>query len=387
MNNKTNKLFYLEGIRGGAACIVLIGHLKNIFFYDAELQSLQYLTTITHSNFIATIINSFLVVLVDGKLSVQVFWFMSAYVISIKLFGKYGHNYLKAAFIKRYFRLAIPALGSVLLAYGLLKLGFMYNIELARFSGRPYPSLTEMYNFKPDFLLALKSGIWDAFFDFKTKDSYNIVLWTMNPELYGSFFCFILFAVFKTRPNRYFIFLFFALTSLFLEYYWLVTFILSYMLCDIDHTSNRLKKISAYLIKHIFSKWYFCVTILLLLIIINGFGQQYYSAWVKIFVSAVFVFTVMNSIFLSDFFSRKILVWTGKISFSLYLIHIPVIYSLTCYLYMHIGLSHTYNALISSVITIIFVLAAAVVYTKFIDRPATVFSNKIANIFVKFPKA
>ena len=386
MKNKTNKLFYLEGIRGLAAFIVLIGHLKNIFFYDLEQHSLLYFTNLTHSTFIATIINSFLVVLLDGKLSVQIFWFMSGYVISIKLFGKYGQNYLKAAFIKRYFRLAIPVLGSVLLAYALLKVGLMYNLELAKFSGRPYPSLTEMYNFKPDFLSALRSGLWDAFFDFKSTDSYNIVLWTMNPELYGSLFCFILFAVFKTRPYRYFIYLFFILGSIFLEYYWLVTFILSYMLCDIDHTSNRLKNISTNLVKNIFSKWYFGITIILLLIIINGFDQKYYSAYVKIFVSACFVFTVMNSTFLSDFFGRKILVWMGKISFSLYLIHIPVIYSLTCYLYMHIGLSHTYNAVISSVITITFILGAAAAYTKFIDWPATGLSAKIANIFIKSRK-
>lgn len=386
MKDKTDKLLYLEGIRGLAAFIVLIGHLKNIFFYDLEQHTLLYFTELTHSTFIATIINSFLVVLFDGHLSVQVFWFMSGYVISIKLFGKYGRDYLKAASIKRYFRLAIPVLGSVSLAYGLLKLGLMYNLELAEFSGRPYPSLTEMYNFKPDLAVALRSGLWDAFFDFKTKDSYNIVLWTMTPELYGSFFCFILFAVFNTRPYRYFIYLFLVLGAIFMQYYWLVTFILSYVLCDIDHTSNRLKNISDWLSKYIFSKWLFSIAIILLLIIINGFAQKYYSAYAKIFVSAVFVFTVMNSAFVRNFFSGKILVWLGKISFSLYLIHIPVIYSLTCFLYMHTGLSHTYNALVSSAITIIFVLGAAAVYTRFVDRPATGLSAKIAGVFIKSRK-
>ncbi len=383
MDNKNNKLFYLEGIRGVAAFIVLIDHLKTIFAVDLQHNSLEYFTNITHSSFLGTLLNSFVNILFDGKLAVQVFWFMSGYVISIKLFGKYGSSYLRTAFFKRYFRLAIPVLGSVLLAYGLLKLGLMYNMELVASSDREFYNLTGFYNFKPDFLMALKSGLWDSFFDFKDKDSYNTILWTMNPELYGSFFCFILFAFFKTRPNRYFIYAGLIIISLLLKYYWLVTFILGYMLCDIDHTSNRLKQIPAYLEKYFFSKWYYCITVLLLLIIINGFGQRYYSAYAKIFVSTGLVFTVMNAKILRDLFSRHLLVWLGKISFSMYLIHVPIIYSLSCYLYMKIGLTHAYNAWISSVITVIFVLGASATYTRFVDKPAIAVSVKIAKFLMR----
>ena len=383
MNTKTDKLFYLEGIRGVAAFIVLVAHLKNIFDYDFQTHTLLYFTDLTHSSFLGRLINSFIVVVLDGKLAVQIFWFMSGYVISIKLFGRNGQNYLKTAFLKRYFRLAIPVLGSVLLAYGLLKMGLMYNLELAQVLGKRSPILANFYNFEPDLLIALRSGLWDAFFDFNDQDLYNTNLWTMAPELFGSFFCFILFAVFKTRQYRYFFYLGFILIAIFLEYHWLVTFILGYMLCDIDHTSNRLKKILDFISKNIFSKWYYCIAVLLLIIIINGFWLRFYSAYAKIFVSAVFVWMVMNSGSLREFFSQKILVWLGKISFSLYLLHFPILYSLSCYLYIILGLPHVYSAWISSLISILFILGAAVLYTRFIDTPATRFSGKIARALMK----
>ncbi len=383
LKNKTNRLCYLEGIRGIAAFIVLIGHLKNVFDYDFENRTLAYFINLTHSTFLGTLLNSFIVVFVDGKLAVQIFWFMSAYVISIKLFGKHGSTYLKSAVIKRYFRLAIPVLASVLLAFGLMKLGFMYNHELEQFSGRHYPSLTEMYNFKPDFLKAIKSGLWDTFFNFKSSNSYNIVLWTMEPELFGSFFCFFLFAVFRKGSARYYFYVCFIIASVFFQYYWLTTFIISYILCDIDHTTNPFKKMLATLSAHLYAKWYYSVAVIFILIMINGLNQHFYSAYAKIFVSAGIVFSVMNAESLRNFFSKKILVWLGKISFGLYLIHIPVIYSFSCYLYLQIGLEHICNAWISSIITIAFVLTGAVIFTKFIDKQSVFISSKIAKFFVR----
>lgn len=383
LSSTKNRLYYLEGIRGIAACIVLIGHLKNIFDYDFESRTLACLIGLTHSTLLGTLLNSFIVVLVDGHLAVQIFWFMSAYVISIKLFGKYGNEYLKSAIIKRYFRLAIPVLASVLLAYGLLKMGLMYNHQLADFSHSINPTLTELYNFKPNLFQAVRSGLWDTFFSFKDSESYNIVLWTMGPELLGSFFCFFIFAVFKIRPARYYFYLLFILASVFLQYYWLTTFVISYSICDIDHTPNGLKKVSTYLTGYIYSKWYYSVGVILFLVVINGVFQQHYSAYAKIFVSAGIVFSVFNSDALQSFLSSKLLVWLGKISFSLYLVHIPIIYSLSCYLYMHIGFGHLYSAWISSIITVIVVLIVAVLFTKFVDRQAVFLSSKIANFFIK----
>ncbi len=384
LNKPTNKLNYLEGVRGLAAFIVLITHLKIILSIDLKIETLQYFISISHSTVVGKMLNSFVEIIFDGKLAVQVFWFMSGYVISIKLFSAAGNDYLLRAIIKRYFRLAIPALGSVLLVYGLLKFGLMYNTALDDNLGEKYKGWSTVYDIQPNFFNALRSGLWDSFFNFKHKGSYNPILWTMSPELYGSFFCFLLFAVFKIRPGRYFLYISLAIAALLFEYYWLVTFLLGFLLCDIDHTENGLKKIVKWTGLHIFSKWYFVTGILLALVFINGFGQNLYSAYVTIFVSATGIFTVMQSAALRHLFQHRILVWLGKISFSLYLIHLPIICSLSCYLLLNLGFGYFYNGLISVVISMIFILFASAQFTKWVDGPAVIFSNWFAKFVLTF---
>ena len=383
MNNKNKKLLYLEGVRGVAACIVVLAHLKNVFYVDLKADTLNYFSALTHSNFAGTVLNSFVEILFDGKLAVEVFWFMSGYVISIRLFSKDGISYLKTAMIKRYFRLAIPILGSVLLAWGLLKMGWMYNQQLAALSTQKYGGLAAYYHFEPNFLNALRSGLWDALFNFKPWETYNGPLWSMEPELYGSFSCFILFAVFKTMPYRYLVYFALSILAVLLGYYWPVTFIMGLTLSDIDHTSNKIKPVFEWLTKNIFSKWYYTFSLLLLLVIINGFGQKYYSAYIKMFVSTVFIITVMNSELLRRFFSHKIPVWLGKISFSVYLVHHPIICSLACYLFLYLGYQHAYSAIVTSLISFGFILAMGYLFTKLIDGPAIRYSNAIAKKLLK----
>lgn len=137
----------------------------------------------------------------------------------------------------------------------------------------------------------------------------------MPPELIGSFFCFALFAVFRIMPYRYFVYAGLAILAIYFGYFWLVTFILGFFLCDIDHTSNKLKPVSNYLALYFFSKWYYRAIVLLVLIFINGFGYSDYSAYAKIVVSAVFIYTVMQSKPLQNIFSTRPLKWLGRISF------------------------------------------------------------------------
>ena len=87
--------------------------------------------------------------LTDGEIAVYIFWLMSAYVISINLFRKNTRNYIKSVIAKRYFRLVIPVLGSVLFAYSILTFGGMHNQLLGVASGNEW--LGRFYMFEPNF--------------------------------------------------------------------------------------------------------------------------------------------------------------------------------------------------------------------------------------------
>ncbi len=377
---KTNKLLYLEGIRGVAALMVFLCHLARTFQPNLGEELFFYLKDHTQSNLISHLLHAFLNMLLDGPIAVYIFWFMTGYVISFKLFIGAGKEYLKNAFSKRYFRLLIPCLGTVFLAYFLLKTGCMHNIEVAKLLGTKEASwMIDFYNFEPNFLNALKTGLWNTFFNFSWEDTYNVSLWTMQPELYGSLFCFFLFGIFGTMPKRYFAYAIIIVLTFFIDSN-LVGFLLGFLLCDIDYSDNKLKNINRQLENHFFSKWYYASFLFCLLIILAGSDVWNLS---NILLSSLLVFTVMRSDFLKTIFQSRPLVWLGKISFSLYLLHVPLICSLGCFLYLSLDYSHAAKALFSSGITLVVVLLLSVVYTKYVDNFSLKFSTKIAESLTK----
>ncbi|MEM7298006.1 MAG: acyltransferase family protein [Bacteroidota bacterium] len=233
------KLLYLEGVRGIAALIVVLSHFQFTFsptFPDHLLILLKEqlnLPLVPHG------IHAFVIVFLDGNLAVFIFWFMSAYVISIRLFTEGNQDYLYKSITKRYFRLMIPALGSIFLAYSLLSLGLMFNQELAIEGGLEINKwLNNLYNFDPSLFMSLKSGIWDAFFDYNELSSYNAALWTMYPELMGSLFVFGLFAAVGNRRKRDLIYLAIFLIVVFLKTYWLASFVLGYWYSDVNNAKD-----------------------------------------------------------------------------------------------------------------------------------------------------
>lgn len=382
MEKKNAKLTYLEGIRGLAAFIVLIAHFKNIIAIDLETRTGEYFAGLTHSSLLGNCLNAFLVTLLDGKLAVFVFWFMSGYVISIRLFGVNGMQYLRRALIKRYFRLAIPVLASVLLAYVLMKYGAMYNQQVADRSGPEFQTMRGVFNFEPDFFAALKNALFDSFFNFHYRGSYNPILWTMSPELFGSFCCFFLFLVFRTWRGRYFVFAALAIAALLLQQFWLATFIAGYMLCDLSHTDNTSSRFVIQAFERIFSRAWRVGLILFILVLINGIYIKYYSGYAKVLVSAGLVIVVMNSAGLRTFFSSRLLNWLGRLSFSLYLVHLPLIYSLSCWLLICLPFGFAVNAILSGIVTIVVALLLSLVFTRWVDRPAIVFSDALARRLV-----
>lgn len=358
--------------------MVLLAHLKQAFAITLEQDSYQWLYHISGSAILAKMINSFLIFSLDGKLAVQVFWFMSGYVLSLKLFEKDGWRYLQTAFLKRYFRLALPAAASVLLAYVLLQAGMMYNARLAERMGAAYAGWNEMYAFAPNFGNALRSAFWDTFFAFSFRTAYNPILWTMGPELFGSFICFLLFALFQYRKGRYLFFAALLLLAVLFQYYWVLNFVLGYWLCDARARSVRFNKRIRPLAA-LFSRGPFWLLAGLLLVWTDGFFQQYYIVFAQLLVSVAGVGLVMYSRPLQAFFGKPFPVWLGKISFGLYLVHIPLICSFSCYMYLHCGGPGLWAGLLTAVTSSILITGIACFFTILVDQPSIRLAGRIGN--------
>lgn len=375
------KISNLEGLRGCSALIVVFHHLKYAFWNDLHSNIIYALTNHHIPQKIATIFAVLLNFFFNGGLAVYIFWLMSAYVISIGLF-KFDVS-LPALFAKRYFRLVIPASVSILLAYLLLKSNLMYNITLAHKLGSNYADgwLGAFYNFSPNILIAIKSAIWNTFFNYIPDGTYNSTLWTMEKELFGSLFCYMLYATFKIHRFRYIVYFVLLFISFFLAYFWLSCFIIGFILCDYDHSNcvaPYYKKWEIKVLPFINNK-YIVIIFLLVLFFIGGFGNIYNLSY--ILVSFLIVYLVLRVKLLSNFFSLPFLKWLGKISFSLYLIHTLIICSFSSWLYLRLEYNHFINFIIVSIITLIVSLLFSSIYSKYIDSYSITTSNKIGKLF------
>lgn len=180
----SNRIASLEALRGVASLIVVVWH--TILSFAPERTGLfpQFSTADAWSG-------SPLFVLMNGNGAVNVFFVLSGFVLCRRFFLTGEPSSIVDNAIKRYPRLMMPVLLSVLCSYCLFKFGLYRFEEVAKLTGSPW--LARFGNayetpFAPSLWNALKQGV---FLTFVRGDSYyNSSLWTMKYEFYASFFIF-----------------------------------------------------------------------------------------------------------------------------------------------------------------------------------------------------
>jgi peptidoglycan/LPS O-acetylase OafA/YrhL len=382
------KIKSLEGLRGIAALIVLFGHLK----YTCFLTEYETITSFIHNlptfYFLKVILTNTLAIFFDVELAIWVFWFLSSYVISI-LFFKTNSSYDKILigyFSKRYFRLAIPVLASVIFAYILLKLRLIYNHQLAYSQGALYINgwLNSFYNFEPDLINAIQSAVFDTFFNYQGLTTYNASLWTIQSEYLGSLFTFSLFGIVKHNPQRFLIYTIILVILLKLQLFWLCAFLIGHALCDYDYSEfNHKIIVQIRSVEQRLIRFKLLVFIGSMLFIILGRNiltvikvpSELHSLLLSIFV----VYMCLRSEHFKNIFSTPIPLWLGKNSFSMYLIHLPLICSLTCFLIL--TNSSLFGKVSSCFITLIVLLVISYFFTKYIDKKSIALANRIGDYF------
>lgn len=180
----------LEAIRGLAACAVVCGHFFGSFSQPTSLTGLPAHLYTMFSN---------------GSPAVVVFFVLSGIVLPLSFFRSGGDtNVIAVAALNRVPRLAFLIFLTTIASYLVVALGWNFSKAAADISGSswfasygyPYPTET----FKPDFLTALQQGVFGTLLQ-NTSD-FNVSLWTMHHELYGSFVSFALAVLFFRAPVR-----------------------------------------------------------------------------------------------------------------------------------------------------------------------------------------
>ncbi len=381
-NETSGKMLALEGIRGIAALVVIFDHLHLAFFVGIDKMIASYLNA--HFPFFLSKAGQYFVTgLHDGNFAVWVFWVMSAFVLSRKYFQltKANRNlesaeYLTRSVIKRYPRLFVPILASTLFAFVILSAGWMTNNDLSERLGTHTSQgwLFTFYEFEPSLTQAVKSAVWDTFFNFNRATTYNTVFWTMQPEFFGSIFLFGFLSLFGNKTIRWFMYPFIVLILYFKELYWLNAFLSGIVLCDLYENTNAFAMAGRVLKKG----WIQLLCGLGTMVLI---GAPNYGGVFHLLIATMLICLALSAQGIARFFSAKVPVYLGKISFSLYLIHVPILCSATGFVYRTTENYFLYpaTAIVTSIATIAICVFAAHIFYMYADRQGIVLGGKLAN--------
>ncbi len=364
----------LEAVRGIAALAVVLGHLSFVLCPG--------LWGTAHDTFLECLLASPpLAVLYNGSFAVRIFFVLSGVVLSHAFFRERDSARLGSALLRRYPRLAIPAATAVLLSYSLLSAGVLYNHVVADLLNRPADDwFRGMYGFAPSLRLALNEGVYSAFVSGESR--YVPVLWTMSVEFQGSLLVYSFLAFFGSWRKRWTVYLGGVTCLVLARLPYLVDFVIGIALADFQVMTQRrwlelrLGNITA-----------------IALIALGLFLGSLRVSWIEEaglsrgtgYVASIGAALIVGSVLLTPrvrhVLDARFATWLGKISFSLYLIHIPIMSSLGAWVFVvaygQLRLGMATASILSAAVSISASCACAQLMSQTVEHWSIVFPRRL----------
>jgi peptidoglycan/LPS O-acetylase OafA/YrhL len=348
--SKIGRMPELDGLRGWAALVVLLGHTFQTWLLNPEL-----LRNLGHSEVSRILYSSPVMLMVDGTFAVQLFFVISGAALSIPVLAAIKpYRSVANLALFRYPRLVIPIAASCLLAYLLAAASLYSNAEAGALSKSVW--LSSLYQFDISNTPLLKFILFDVFFAYTT--TWNAALWTMPIELAGSF---AVFALLLLARWRWLLIVASASGSILLANSIYGGFFLGALIaaaCFPSRESLRglgaVSLIGGLAVQAAFRTDYFQT---------NGYLAMNIAA-------ALIVFGACMSPVASRMLAAAPSRFMGRISFSLYLVHLPIICSASSALYLLLQPTHSFYAVTIAVasFTVLASIGVAVVFNRLVDE-------------------
>jgi len=370
----------LEGIRGIASLAVVAHHYIFAFF-----PLLAYgFSQPQHMRYEDNIYGTPLTLAYAGTFAVAIFFVLSGFVLTIGFFQTGDESIIKNHAAKRYLRLMIPALVATMLCLILIKLGVSSQVQQA--ADISHSSwLANTWNVSTGFFSALYSGTIEIFMD--EGSVYNNVLWTMKTEFIGSFIVFIFALVAGKMRHRWIIYAWLTVMTL---NTWFLTFVIGMALADLyahGHLKTSRKKwmpglflvvgllLGSYPHSHAeYTKYSF-----LKLELFNNFHIEDKIFYLTI-AAALVIVSVLIGHRIKSWLQRPAVGILGKYTFSLYLIHLPVLYSFTVgvFLLSYDNLGYNLSVLTAFILTVPILFVMTISFERYVDNPSIVLARRFS---------
>lgn len=332
------KIVYLNTLKLFACFAVFLSHFVNFSYTMYGLNE----------------VCSWFTVMKNGTFAVVMFVMIASLLVSMKIFGNCTAEIIKNTIVKRYYRLVVPILATNIVIFIISKLHlFARTAEAGRLSGSMI--LEGAYSYNLSFFHLLSASLIDIVW--KGDSAFNYPLWMINQLFIGTVITIIICIVTDRNKYRYFIF-----AALFIAGVWNISFFLIFLMGTL----------LGYLIKNrIVINKYIGIPMFLCGLGIANFSDRliklFSGRFVKlqflhtnIFYYAIAAFLIIYGIeqsgILKKICSFRLFDKMSRLSFGVYLIHWPLICSLSSYCFVLL-----YNKLdIKAVCSIVFAITVAV---------------------------
>ena len=371
---RTERLQYLDGVRGIASVFVVFCHLAcvfipNIFFESKAVSSVDKLWLYSPLNIIT-----------NGNAAVICFFFLSGFLIARKTYKSKNQTVADSP-LKEYRKLLRVVIPGVLLSALLMLCGLMFHLNAAA----EYPELSfvnDYCNFKPTFL----GVIYDAFLNTFIKGSkYVGPFWTICYEFFGALIIKTV-SYFAVRNRKYSKLYYLVFSFLFLFVYdYIVAFFAGAFVFDCVYEDGENYDAIDRLVRFVFSKKIlyiplFTIGVFFACINLEGVGIYSFIKYIPYFGNSTFIFRVFGiSIcflciekieLLKKVLSSSVFRWLGSISAYTYAFHFPIILSAGCGVFLVFSerISYYGAVTIASLVSITLTLLLSYFYNKFSRR-------------------
>lgn len=382
---KQEKLGYIEGIKAIATVLVFNIHFLNAYYSGIYTLSPEYYHTEKGIEWYigATPLN----IIYAGKLGARIFLSVSAFLLARSFFINSGNNkreskvILFRTCIKKYFRLVLPILAVNAFIIILMSLGCYHNDRAAVLANSV--EFFGGYNqFAPHLLEAIKEAVWGCFVTGSNR--YNGPLWFIYYEFWGCMLVAAILSITGNQKARYLIYIIAAVLLIRTDF---LCMILSLGVADLIYTK---KSYIGCITKYKGFVWT-AFLIALFFATYPSYGDNLNGSIYTVFPPKVLFYynvaipTMILAISQLDslqyFLSGKYFVKFNRISYCFYLIHFPMICTVSSsfFLAMYGKLNYHVLALVNYILTILASGFMAYIFTKLVDRPGKYIANKITS--------